>query len=365
MRGLPEFGGELPVAALAEEIETPGEGQIRALVTSAGNPVLSTPNGARLERALPQLEFMVSIDFYLNETTRHAHYILPPTWPLEHDHYDLVFHVLAVRNTAKYSPATFERGEGARHDYEIFNELLLRMAEGPVQKLRARVQFELVKRLKPAGIIDLLLRVGPYGDKLSPFKRGLSLAQLTARPHGIDLGALRPCLAEKLSKRHPKVVLVPEIMRRDLVRLTSTLGHARAKLVLIGRRQLRNNNSWLHNSARLIKGPARCTLQMHPNDAAQRGLLQGSTVQMRSSVGTVEVPLEITDALMEGVVSLPHGFGHTRKGTGQRIASAHAGASINDVTDDARVDLLSGNASFSGLPVEVSALGQLREAATA
>ena len=232
---------------------------------------------------------------------------------------------------------------------------MLRMAEGPLQKLAARARFEVIDRLKPAGIVDLLLRMGNHGSKLNPFKKGLSLRTLKDNPHGIDLGALRPCLAQRLGNQHTKVVLVPAFMRDDLARLARSIGAERPALVLIGRRHLRSNNSWLHNSARLIKGPARCTLQMHPADAAQRDLRQGNAVQVRSKVGAIEVPLEITDALMQGVVSLPHGFGHSRKGTATHVASAHAGASINDVTDESRVDLLSGNASFSGVPVEVSA----------
>jgi anaerobic selenocysteine-containing dehydrogenase len=366
VRKLPEFSGELPVAVLAEEIETAGEGQIRALVTSAGNPVLSTPNGARLDRALETLDYMVSIDFYLNETTRHAHVILPPTGPLEHDHYDLAFHLLAIRNTSKYSPPLFARAADARHDFEIFNELTLRMAQSPLERVQARVQYLALKRLGSRGMLDVLLRTGPYGDLFMPFKQGLSIAALEAAPHGIDLGALGPCLAKRIPKQHGRIVLAPPAMLQDVTRLEQTLwDHTRPELVLIGRRHLRSNNSWLHNSPRLVKGPARCTLQMHPRDAAARGLAEACRVEVRSNVGAVEVPLEITDALMEGVVSLPHGFGHARPGTQLRIANAHAGASINDVTDDARVDLLSGNASFSGVPVSVRKVEELGAATTA
>jgi anaerobic selenocysteine-containing dehydrogenase len=383
VRKLPEFSGELPVATLAEEIDTEGEGQIRALVTSAGNPVLSTPNGARLERALETLDYMVAIDFYLNETTRHAHIILPPSGPLEHDHYDLAFHLLAVRNTAKYAEALFERAPEARHDFEIFNELTLRMADTPRERLKARAQYLVLKKLGSRGILDILLRSGPYGDRFLPLrprarkralglKEGLSIRALLAAPHGIDLGPLRPCLAQRLPKRHGRIVLAPSAMRQDLARLEESLvcapaspQHTPPALVLIGRRHLRSNNSWLHNSPRLVRGPPRCTLQMHPNDAEARGLSKGCRVEVKSNVGAVEVSLEITDALMEGVVSLPHGFGHARPGTQLRIANAHAGASINDVTDDARVDLLSGNASFSGVPVSVRKVEDLGAATTA
>jgi anaerobic selenocysteine-containing dehydrogenase len=376
VRKLPEFGGELPVAALAEEIETPGAGQIRALVTSAGNPVLSTPNGARLERALGTLDFMVSIDFYLNETTRHAHIILPPSGPLEHEHYDLAFHLLAVRNTAKYSAATFPREKNARHDFEIFSALTTRMSDKPLERALAHGHAFLLEKLGPGRVIDLLLRTGAYGDRFLPFGRGLSLKALEKSVHGIDLGPLRPCLLARLPADHRKIVLAPEPLVNDLARLDKlvdarvsareqSLEGARAdQLVLIGRRQLRSNNSWLHNSPRMIKGPARCTLQMHPADAAARKLEHGARVELRSRAGMIQVPLEITEALMQGVVSLPHGFGHNREGTAQRIANANAGASINDVTDESRIDLLSGNASFSGVPVAVSAAPHLREATT-
>jgi anaerobic selenocysteine-containing dehydrogenase len=366
LRRLPEFSGELPVAALAEEIETKGEGQIRALITSAGNPVLSTPNGARLDRALPGLDYMVSIDFYLNETTRHAHIILPPSGPLEHDHYDLAFHMLAIRNTAKYSKPTFERAPGTLHDFEIFNELALRMADTLLERVRARAQYLAFKKLGSRGILDLLLRTGPHGDSFMPFKRGLSIRALEAAPHGVDLGPLRPCIALRLPKEHGRIVLAPKPLCDDMARLEQSLWqHSEPELVLIGRRHLRSNNSWLHNSPRLVKGPARCTLQMHPKDAAARGLTARCRVEVKSNVGAVEVALEITDALMEGVVSLPHGFGHARPGTQLRVANAHAGASINDVTDDARVDLLSGNASFSGVPVSVRKVEELGAATTA
>ncbi len=367
LRQLPEFGGELPVAAMAEEIDTEGKGQIRALVTSAGNPVLSTPNGARLERALAGLDFMVSIDFYLNETTRHANIILPPTGPLEHDHYDLVFHLLAVRNTSKYSPAVFPRPEQARHDWEIFNELTWRMSKGRFSRLAARASAGVLGKLGPRGMLDLLLRAGPYGDRFVPGSTRLSLRKLERAPHGIDLGALTPCLPGRLFTEHRKIVLAPEPLVSDLARLERSLAEPAAapekgELLLIGRRQLRSNNSWMHNSQRLVKGPVRCTLQMHPSDADSLGLEHGKVVEVSSRVGSLQAPLEVTDTLMPGVVSLPHGWGHNRKGTRLRIANEHAGASINDITDDARVDVLSGNASFSGVPVSVRAVHESRSA---
>jgi anaerobic selenocysteine-containing dehydrogenase len=357
VRGLPEFGGEYPVAVLAEEIETPGSGQVRALVTSAGNPALSTPNGGRLERALAGLEFMVSIDFYLNETTRHAQLILPPTAALEHDHYDLVFHALAVRNTAKYSPPLFAPATDTRHDWQIFLELAGRIdaAKGR-NTLKRRLTRTALGVLGPRGLLKLLLRTGPHGSGLLPFGRGLSLRRLEKAPHGIDLGPLEPCLPARLGTRDGKLELAPARFVEDLARLSAWAeqGESNGSLRLIGRRDLRSNNSWMHNSERLVKGRDRCTLLMHPDDAASRGLADGQAVSVRSRVGALRVPLQVTADVMPGVVCLPHGWGHHREGMRLRVAQAHAGASLNDLTDEDRVDALCGTAAFSGTPVEVT-----------
>jgi anaerobic selenocysteine-containing dehydrogenase len=360
VRGLPAFGSELPAAALAEEIDTPGPGQVRALVTHAGNPVLSTPNGTRLERALAGLDFMLSIDIYLNETTRHAHVILPPTFALERDHYDLAFHGLAVRNTAKFSPALFPRPAGARHDWEILNELSWRLAAGaPAARLTARALAAARAAAGPRRILDYLLRTGPYGAGLRPFGRGLTLARLARAPHGIDLGPLDSCLPDRLHTPGRRLQLAPDAILADLSRLEAALAGCSTRdraLSLIGRRDLRSNNSWMHNSPRLVKGPPRCTLLMHPDDAAARGLADGDTVRVRSRAGAVEVTLEVTADIMRGVVSLPHGWGHDRPGLRLAVAAAHPGASLNDLTDEACVDAASGNAAFSGVQVEVDAL---------
>ncbi|HRI71906.1 MAG TPA: molybdopterin oxidoreductase family protein, partial [Polyangium sp.] len=360
VRGLPEFGGELPVATLAEDILEPGAGQIRALVTSAGNPVLSTPNGTKLDEALQSLEFMVAIDIYINETTRHANIILPPTFSLEHDNYDAAFHVLAIRNTAKYSPALFERSADARHDWEIFSALAARLGptDGPINPWIQRAKMLLGKHLSPTHIVDLGIRLGPHGGGLNPLAQssGLSIKKIAENPHGIDLGPLRRVLPQRLNTRDKKIHLVPDIFREDLVRLDQ---HRRNPptddLLLIGRRELRTNNSWLHNSQRMIKGKPRCTLIMHPLDATQRALIDGQTVQVRSRVGCVEVPLTISDEIMRGVVSLPHGWGHNRTGSRLNVAGSLPGVSINDLTDDTRVDTLSGVAALSGTPVTVCA----------
>ncbi|HQY62692.1 MAG TPA: molybdopterin-dependent oxidoreductase, partial [Polyangiaceae bacterium] len=349
VRGLPEFAGELPVAALAEEISTPGEGQIRALVTMAGNPVLSTPNGAALARALPGLDFMVSVDVYRNETTRHADLILPATFGLERDHYDLVFYALAVRNFARYAPAVFPpRGE-ARDDFDILSDLAHRIVSrrrglGP---LRARLAVRSARALGPKRVLDGLLRTGPHR---------LSLRALEEAPHGRDLGPLTPRLRELLGRR--KVRVAPAVFLGDVERLRASLARpARApdELVLIGRRSLRSNNSWLHNVERLTKGRKGaddCSLLMHPDDASARGLASGDLATLRSRTGEVCVPVFVSDEIRRGVVSLPHGWGHG--GDGLRVAGARPGASVNDVTDATFLDGLSANAAFSGVPVTVA-----------
>lgn len=348
VRGLPEFGGELPVATLAEEIDTGGAGQIKGLITNAGNPVLSAPNGKALDRAFASLELMVSVDPYVNETTRHAHYILPPTSPLEREHYDVVFHLLAVRNTARYSEALFERPADARHDWEIYAALAQRAGRSRAQRMTARAVALFGGKRGPRRLVDVLLRMGPHK---------LSVAQLLERhPHGLDLGPLQPQLPERLNTTSKKIELAPQIYIDDIARLVARMKETQdGGLVLIGRRDLRSNNSWMHNSARLVKGPPRCTLMMHPDDAQERGLANGADVVLASHVGEVQVPLEVTDAVMRGVVSMPHGWGHARDGVRLSVASTreHAGVSINDVTDHGRVDALTGNAAFNGTDVQV------------
>jgi anaerobic selenocysteine-containing dehydrogenase len=352
VRGLPEFGGELPVAALAEEILTEGPGRIRGLMTVAGNPVLSTPNGMQLEKALDELDFMVSIDFYINETTRYSDIILPPTAALEHDHYDLVFNLLAVRNVAKYSPAVFRPAAGSRHDWQILFELDRRLGRGPA---KTRLKRWLSGVLGPRRTLDLGLRFGPYGTGLRPFGRGLSLSKLERAPHGLDLGPLEPCLPGRLKTPERRIDLAPAVYVNDVERLRKTVEGAASDdaLLLIGRRQLRSNNSWMHNYARLMGGRERCTLLMHPDDAADRGFGDAQRVAIISTAGRIEASLELSDEVMRGVVSLPHGWGHHRSGTQLTTARQHPGASLNDVTDDRMVDALSGNAVLSGVPVEV------------
>ena len=355
VRGLPAYGGELPVAALAEEILTEGDGQIRALLTIAGNPVLSTPNGVRLERALEDLEFMVAVDFYLNETTRHAHIILPPTSALEHDHYDLVFNLLAVRNVARYSPALLDPAPDARHDWQILAELHRRLDDGSPF---AQFKRWLNAKIGPRRILDLGLRRGPWGSGWRPFGKGLSLTALEKAEHGIDLGPLEPCLPARLQNPGRRIELAPTPFVKDTQRLLAALDGdpTDQSLLLIGRRHLRSNNSWMHNSRRLVRGKDRCTLFMHPHDAARFGVAGEAKVAVVSGTGRIEAPLELSDEVMPGVVSLPHGWGHHRPGTKLSVAEEHPGVSLNDLTDESVVDDLCGNAVLSGIPVRVEAV---------
>ncbi|SIQ33613.1 molybdopterin oxidoreductase family protein [Aquipseudomonas alcaligenes] len=342
--GLPEYGGELPVAALAEEMLTPGEGQIRALITVAGNPVLSTPNGRQLEQALEGLDFMVSVDLYINETTRHADLILPPTAPLEHDHYDTTFNMFAVRNVTRFNEPVLAKPEGALDDWEIF--------VGLAQAFAARQGTELKPTMPPQQMIDMGLRFGPYGDK-SELK--LSLTALRDAPHGIDLGPLKPNLAARLKTESKAIEAAPELLVADLARFAAETQPAAGELLLIGRRHVRSNNSWMHNYQRLVKGKPRHQLLMHPDDMAGRGLSDGQRVRVQSRVGVIEVEALASDEMMPGVVSLPHGWGHTRPGVQMAIASAQPGASANDLTDERQLDAVSGNAALNGVPVSVEA----------
>ena len=377
VRGLPEFGNELPVATLADEMLTEGEGRIRSLITFAGNPVLSTPNGRQLDRALAGLEFMVSVDLYVNETTRHAHLILPPTSPLERPHYDIALASFAVRNFAKYSAPLFPKPAGALHDDEILAELTIRLGSPRgTARLAARTRAALPNLLGAERTLDLMLRTGAYGAayrgllralaalpgfgglrKLlsAPDRRpaGLSVARLLAEKHGIDLGPLRPNLLRRLATPDQRIQLAPELYLRDLPRAAAAMRVALPELMLIGRRHVRSNNSWLHNSQRLVKGKPRCTLLMHPDDAARRNVQHGAMVRLRSRVGEVRVAAEISTDVMPGVVSLPHGWGHDREGVRLGVASRHAGVSINDLVDDRLLDALTGTAVLNGTPVEV------------
>ncbi len=380
VKELPEIFGELPAATFADEIETPGDGQIRAVVTVAGNPAVSTPDAARLDRALASLEFMVSIDFYLNETTRHAHVILPPTEPLEHDTYDLALYRLAVRDVAKYSQPVFPKPDGAQHDWEILatlsaalmgmegmdakavDDFLTQQIAGKAATAAATrwaglTADEVVTKLGtepgPHRILDLLLRLGPYGDGFDRRPDGLTLQKLRDNPHGLDLGALKEQLPAVLRTASGKIELAPELILADLARLRARLETPAPAMVLIGRRHMRSNNSWCHNVAALVKGPERCTLLVSPTDARRLGLAAGGRARVASRVGAVVAPVEITEEMMPGVVSLPHGWGHDVEGVRLGVARAHAGVNSNVLTDPAVLDAPSGNAVLNGIPVRV------------
>ncbi|RNL79794.1 molybdopterin-dependent oxidoreductase [Nocardioides marmorisolisilvae] len=348
VRGAPEFGGELPVAVFSEEIETPGEGQIKAVLTIAGNPVLSTPDGRRLSKAFETLDFMASVDIYLNETTRHANVILPPTSHLERDHYDLALLLFNTRNTARFTPGVFPKPEGAMHDWEIFREITLRTnarlrRKKPLaQRLAERARLS----MSPAMIVSLLLAVG----------RKTTMGALRKNPQGVDLGPLRPTLPGRLQTKNKRIDLAPAPLVADLDRLRTALpAPAEGELVLIGRRHKQDCNSWMHNSERLTKGKPRHHLLMNPGDLAARGITDGAVVRVTSRVGEVEVEVTAADDMMPGVVSLPHGYGHQVDGTRLGHASTVPGVSINDLTDPERLDV-SGNAALSGVPVTVEAL---------
>lgn len=392
VRDLPEFGGEFPSSTMADEILTPGKDQIRGFVCLAGNPVLSSPNGARLDQAFSQLDFMVSVDFYLNETSRHADVILPPTGPLERGHYDLIFNVLAIRNIAKWSPPTFDAGSDARSDWQILMELAYRLHRARGLDRRQGLALRLAKRLKPENIVDLALRSGPYGTPLTPAKpvlqpvvdllldtlpekhwlhvllstsphdrrwqhlpKGLSLSQLRDEPHGVDLGPLQPSLPDRLYTKDKRINLAPRRFLNDLGRLHHILQNppGQDSLQLIGRRHIRSNNSWLHNSQRLVKGKPRCTLMIHPKDASRMGLDGSTEAEVSSEAGKIVLPVEITDTIMPGVVSIPHGWGHHRSDIALQVASAHAGASINDIIRDDQTDELCGTSVLNGQTVSV------------
>ena len=337
---LPEFSGEYPVSTLADEILTDGEGQIKAMITIAGNPVLSTPNGTQLEKAFEGLEFMVAIDIYLNETSKFAHIILPSTNGLETAHYDLIFHQLAVRNTTKYNEVLFQRTHEQRHDWEILNALTERLSG---QKNPAT----------PEHMLDYLLQHTPYTTK------NLSVETLKKHPHGIDLGPLQSCLPKRLFTEDKKINLAPEIFANDIQRLKEkrlTGEKSNLSFTLIGRRQLRNNNSWMHNAELLMTGRERCTLLIHPEDATKLNLQNHQNVAVTSHINRVEIPIEISTEIMPGVVSIPHGFGHHRKGTKMVLAEKKAGVSINDLTDSNEIDTLTGNADFSRTAVTIQAI---------
>lgn len=391
VKQMPEFFGEYPVATLADEIETPGEGQIKALITVAGNPVLSTPDSHRLDAAFASLEFMVSIDIYRNETTKHADVILPAPRVLTKSHYDLALYSLAIRNVANYSPPIIELTGDEVPEWETMLRLaavvagqgaspaaaaalddfaLLSVVQKAVTRtgspIEGRDVGELIDELSangrrgPERVLDFMLRTGPYGDQFGApgHEDGLSLAVLEANPHGVDLGPLQPRLPEVLRTPSGKIELAPAAIIADVeARLIPSLDRrANGELVLVGRRDLRSNNSWMHNIEILVKGKPRCTLQIHPDDAQRSGVVDGAITRVRSRVGEVELAAEVTDGIMPGVVSIPHGWGHGAAGTDMGVAERYAGVNSNVLSDGELMDPLSGNSVLNGIPVTVEAL---------
>ncbi|MEZ4355541.1 MAG: molybdopterin-dependent oxidoreductase [Myxococcota bacterium] len=380
-RGIPEIAGQIPCGLMAEEIETAsaGERRMRGLVVSMGNPVLSAPNGERLAAALDELEFMVCLDIYLNETTRHADLILPSTVQLEHENYDFLFEATSIRNFARWSPALFEPRPGMRHHWQILCELgarlagasgqvvddmmvkgLLGMTTGPGTGCPNVTPDEAFAKLEdaegPMRMIEAMIRIGPYGDRFDDASDGLDLRRLREAPQGIDLGPLE---ANRLPAAMPleRLDLVPAHIARDLPRLESALAERSRedRLVLVGRRQIRNMNSWLHNLPALAKGRDRCTLLVHPDDAACAGIENGKRVRVRSRVGEVEVPCQTSDEMMPGVVSLPHGYGHRLDGVRLSVArELQPGACSNYLTDETVLDVPSGTHVANGIPVEIA-----------
>jgi len=354
VRKLPEFDGEFPVATMAEEILTPGEGKVRGLLTFAGNPVLSSPNGKLLEKGLSQLDFMVAIDIYLNETTKHADMILPPPSHLEVDHYDLIFNLFAVQNNAKFSPALFSPKKGQLYDWQIAKALIKRFS-----KLSKKKPSKTLKWLTPKQLLNLGLLTGPYG-KLSHRKQlfgGLSLKKLQRHIHGISLGGLASQIPDILDTKNGKIPLAHPVFLDPLKKVVEKMkAQPQAEnnaFLLIGRRHLRSNNSWMHNAPSLMTGRNRCTAIIHPEDANRLGIAKGELIHIKSATGEIQIEAEISPKIMRGVVSIPHGFGHHRKAIKLDVAAAHSGVSVNDITNHHRIDPVTGNAAFSGQRVHI------------
>ncbi len=387
VRSFPEALGEYPAALMAEEIDTPGAGQIRAMVVVGGNPILSTPNSEQLDASFASLDFMVSVDIYLNETSRHADVILPAPSHLYRSHYDLALLNFALRSVANYSAPVFDLPPGVPDEWEILaklagiaqglgagvdpatvDEVTIRsLIESTVRDdscvIAGRNPDDIYEALSsaengslrgPDRILDLFLRIGPFGDGFGANPEGVSVAMLRRNPHGVDFGALVPRIPSVLRTPSGKVELAPAELLADVPRLQASLSGDPDQILLVGRRHLRSNNSWMHNIRVLVKGKPRCTLQMHPDDAARLGVADGAPVRVTSRVGSVVAPVEVTDAIRPRVVSLPHGWGHNVPGTRQSVAQEFAGVNSNVLTDHEAIDPLSGNAVLNGIPVSLA-----------
>jgi anaerobic selenocysteine-containing dehydrogenase len=359
VRGMDEVMGELPVSCLAEEIETGGEDQIRALITIGGNPARSTPNSERLEAALDSLDALICVDLYLGETSRHAHVVLPVPSPLSKSHYDIAFYQLAVRDVGNWSPAILPAEDGMPQEWETLLRLTgVVTGQGPDADVGAIDDFVAGAMSKQLGVepepgrrgperlLDMMLRAGPYD---------VTLADLEESPHGVDFGPLKPRLPDVLKTPTGAIELAPDRIVADVDRLRESLGeHRNGGFVLIGRRTLRSNNSWMHNLEPLVKGPPRCTLHVNPADAERLGLEDGGLAHVTSRAGAVDAPVEVTDKVMPGVVSLPHGWGHGAPGANLPVAARYAGVNVNALTDELDLDPVSGNAVLNGVPVELT-----------
>jgi anaerobic selenocysteine-containing dehydrogenase len=377
-RGFPEYMSMLPASLMAEEMELRGEHQVRALLTVAGNPVLSVPNGKRIHAAMDDLEFVVAFDFYINETTSQADIIIPSTTQLEHSNYDFLFSATCVRNFAQYSPQVFAPPSGALEQWEIINEVTARMngmtrtdleammLDGMIAQLQANapdlahlsvddIKQKTAEHEGPERLLDIMLRAGPYGDKFEG--DGLTLAQLKQMPHGLDLGALEPRFPELLATRNKRIDIAPDIITSDIPRLQAALEKGPGdQMLLIGRRHIRDMNSWLHNLNNYARGKNRCTLLINSQDAQRIGLTAGGIARITSKVGEFDAEVDINDSIMPGVVSLPHGFGHTYRNTRQSVATALTpGVSANDLVDDNEMDVPSGTSVVNGVPVSIVA----------
>ncbi|RSK29100.1 molybdopterin oxidoreductase family protein [Bacillus sp. HMF5848] len=373
--GLPEVLGELPVSTLADELD-----HAKAFVTIGGNPILSTPNGKRLQTKLRDLDFIVSVDCYLNESTRFANVILPVPSPLERSHYDVAFYHLAVRNIAHYSKPVFDlpaldEWEVLLHLTEIVSgtdmggdpvtylddmtiqSLIRAEVKNPKSPIYKREPEEIFSNLSayrgPERMLDFLLRVGPYGDGFGRDVKGLNLETLKKQEHGVDLGPLKERIPEVLLTSTQKIELAPEPIIKDIPRLHTKLKESLPPFVLIGRRDLRSNNSWMHNLDVLVKGKNRCTLYMNPHDAMDVNIEDGDAVKITSRVGTIEIDVKLQEDIKRGVVSIPHGWGHQFEDTRMQIARKHAGVNVNDLSDSNVMDAVSGNAVFNGIPVNI------------
>jgi anaerobic selenocysteine-containing dehydrogenase len=354
IRKLPSFMGELPVSTLAEEILTEGDGQIKMLISNSGNPVLSTPNGQKMDQALASLDYMVAIDFYLNESSRHANIILPPTSALERPHYNLAFHTLAIQNTAKYSDVLFKPAENTRSDMQIFTELWSCLQPtGVLDRIKTWYTKRVIYKKGEAGMVDMGLQKGPYA--------GLNLKKLKAAKHGLDLGALKPCLPDRLFTVDKQIHLFPEEIKTDMDRMAQNFENAKQQkspydMLLIGRRDPRTNNSWMHNSHRLVKGKPRCLAIINKADAQKHQLQEGDSIKVVSQTNELVISVTITENIKAGIISIPHGWGHNQPDTKLSIANKHPGVNINNLMNDTEIDELSGNAVLAGVPIRIEVI---------